>query len=151
MLFIDYVNVLFSSNSQHSIYCGALTYVVYRLCQCSLFKQFTTNIDNTVAKRKLFIDYVNVLFSSNSQLLLGTRLFQQCCLSIMSMFSFQAIHNRRERRRRAADVVYRLCQCSLFKQFTTWLMISCNSLLLFIDYVNVLFSSNSQRNSRLIG
>ena len=41
------------------------------------------------------------------------------CLSIMSMFSFQAIHNQKSGNTPGAEVVYRLCQCSLFKQFTT--------------------------------
>ena len=68
-------------------------YVVYRLCQCSLFKQFTT------VSCAMFL--VN------------------CCLSIMSMFSFQAIHNCSWLLCCYFCVVYRLCQCSLFKQFTT--------------------------------
>ncbi len=118
--------------------------VVYRLCQCSLFKQFTTSrtttklstrclsimsmfsfqaIHNIANKRivdhKLFIDYVNVLFSSNSQLVNGYVRMLISCLSIMSMFSFQAIHNCRTRTEWGLWVVYRLCQCSLFKQFTT--------------------------------
>ena len=41
----------------------------------------------------LFIDYVNVLFSSNSQPAWSCVLDLSSCLSIMSMFSFQAIHN----------------------------------------------------------
>ena len=68
MLFIDYVNVLFSSNSQLRSYLTAQDEVVYRLCQCSLFKQFTTVAHRQGGNRQLFIDYVNVLFSSNSQL-----------------------------------------------------------------------------------
>ena len=94
--------------------------VVYRLCQCSLFKQFTTGSKNSFNRVVLFIDYVNVLFSSNSQ---PTRLGQRMrvgCLSIMSMFSFQAIHNPSSAKVRIPVVVYRLCQCSLFKQFTTF-------------------------------
>ena len=121
--------------------------VVYRLCQCSLFKQFTTKERLTTSAAALFIDYVNVLFSSNSQLsdtyvINGTR-----CLSIMSMFSFQAIHNKARKQNALLLVVYRLCQCSLFKQFTT--VEDCFYALkeLFIDYVNVLFSSNSQRRT----
>ena len=143
-LFIDYVNVLFSSNSQLSTVspwrtCCCLSImsmfsfqaihnhrkglyrffrVVYRLCQCSLFKQFTTT---TPTKKKA-----------------------RGCLSIMSMFSFQAIHNRRRRRTSGPVVVYRLCQCSLFKQFTTDGLVGVSVSQLFIDYVNVLFSSNSQ-------
>ena len=93
--------------------------VVYRLCQCSLFKQFTTQASQQ------------------------TR--QSCCLSIMSMFSFQAIHNLGVGTAQIPGVVYRLCQCSLFKQFTTSRLLSDCLALLFIDYVNVLFSSNSQR------
>ena len=170
MLFIDYVNVLFSSNSQqdgtHSLrVSGCLSImsmfsfqaihnsgkpiskpcvVVYRLCQCSLFKQFTTNRSGTQYHSWLFIDYVNVLFSSNSQLRAGLLTEVVSCLSIMSMFSFQAIHNlfgwiydcvalfidyvnvlfssnsqRATCGRCLRIVVYRLCQCSLFKQFTT--------------------------------
>ena len=41
----------------------------------------------------LFIDYVNVLFSSNSQQRMRVYINLGGCLSIMSMFSFQAIHN----------------------------------------------------------
>ena len=120
------------------------TTVVYRLCQCSLFKQFTTRQVAQFTVSGLFIDYVNVLFSSNSQLtsidvshidvvyrLCQCSLFKQfttakdittndiCCLSIMSMFSFQAIHNTTEGNWKDVSVVYRLCQCSLFEQFTT--------------------------------
>ena len=88
MLFIDYVNVLFLSNSQRH-QAGVLdNEVVYRLCQCSLFKQFTTIQSRRGCQRKLFIDYVNVLFLSNSQpgeLRLSPSI---SCLSIMSMFSF---------------------------------------------------------------
>ena len=144
MLFIDYVNVLFSSNSQRqaglnpdlicclsimsmfsfqaihnrSVHLALILSVVYRLCQCSLFKQFTTQ------------DYY--LWSRFS------------CLSIMSMFSFQAIHNSAGVYSRCWFVVYRLCQCSLFKQFTTGIVDKNGNRMLFIDYVNVLFSSNSQ-------
>ena len=96
--------------------------VVYRLCQCSLFKQFTTSSGgSTIASRclsimsmfsfqaihnvppadaaseSLFIDYVNVLFSSNSQHKRDRKINKDGCLSIMSMFSFQAIHNEPSR------------------------------------------------------
>ena len=143
-LFIDYVNVLFSSNSQHADRHGRgigcclsimsmfsfqaihnrrlkilfFIQVVYRLCQCSLFKQFTT-------------------------VSIKTHTFMSC-LSIMSMFSFQAIHNKGEWCLQPLNVVYRLCQCSLFKQFTTNDVWEAQQEALFIDYVNVLFSSNSQ-------
>ena len=119
--------------------------VVYRLCQCSLFKQFTTDTGQVVTSHSLFIDYVNVLFSSNSQLQFLQKISNLCCLSIMSMFSFQAIHNERRIQLLRACVVYRLCQCSLFKQFTTSHPHNNSQFSLFIDYVNVLFSSNSQR------
>ena len=90
--------------------------VVYRLCQCSLFKQFTTRCGRCALCRSLFIDYVNVLFSSNSQHQWRVPTASRCCLSIMSMFSFQAIHNEGWYRHGPRHVVYRLCQCSLFKQ-----------------------------------
>ena len=118
-LFIDYVNVLFSSNSQPWRSTWLITPVVYRLCQCSLFKQFTTIKEIKKYGLLLFIDYVNVLFSSNSQPYSLTIKSLNSCLSIMSMFSFQAIHN--------------------------WELNMLMLILLFIDYVNVLFSSNSQR------
>ena len=195
-LFIDYVNVLFSSNSQRPKLCsthqsGCLSImsmfsfqaihnlrgersarppsclsimsmfsfqaihngveefvqqggVVYRLCQCSLFKQFTTYEVRPTHAGWLFIDYVNVLFSSNSQPVISKGKNTRSCLSIMSMFSFQAIHNLQEHHRVCLMVVYRLCQCSLFKQFTTEPPAVTERCMLFIDYVNVLFSSNSQ-------
>ncbi len=118
MLFIDYVNVLFSSNSQLYGGSAARAHVVYRLCQCSLFKQFTTS---DIARKTA-----------------------KSCLSIMSMFSFQAIHNEEFFDLLLLKVVYRLCQCSLFKQFTTLCRHHGGEQRLFIDYVNVLFSSNSQ-------
>ena len=118
-LFIDYVNVLFSSNSQLIRPLKSHVLVVYRLCQCSLFKQFTTLSQTAGEIRGLFIDYVNVLFSSNSQHTLILILMIYGCLSIMSMFSFQAIHNPSIWLAWRDAVVYRLCQCSLFKQFTT--------------------------------
>ena len=118
-LFIDYVNVLFSSNSQRWHPSFQRENVVYRLCQCSLFKQFTTYLTRATHQGWLFIDYVNVLFSSNSQHRVAGIEVRSCCLSIMSMFSFQAIHNAQTSRRDKHKVVYRLCQCSLFKQFTT--------------------------------
>ena len=171
MLFIDYVNVLFSSNSQptgwrnawsrrclsimsmfsfQAIHNTRLAHcmrvnVVYRLCQCSLFKQFTTIDGADPVQPMLFIDYVNVLFSSNSQPIPARTEAFGSCLSIMSMFSFQAIHNSEKRQSSSRSVVYRLCQCSLFKQFTTAVNIAHQLRPLFIDYVNVLFSSNSQR------
>ena len=175
-LFIDYVNVLFSSNSQ--LYCCSLCFfwcclsimsmfsfqaihnvpclqdspplVVYRLCQCSLFKQFTTVRVHLLDDLGLFIDYVNVLFSSNSQHLNADSNRFIRCLSIMSMFSFQAIHNQKSRCRINHGVVYRLCQCSLFKQFTTVAGGALRVVELFIDYVNVLFSSNSQPAAAVI-
>ena len=144
--------------------------VVYRLCQCSLFKQFTTGTRTTSKWKRLFIDYVNVLFSSNSQQLSPKPNLTPSCLSIMSMFSFQAIHNEglgvlffqllfidyvnvlfssNSQQLKILSfknlVVYRLCQCSLFKQFTTPFVIHSPATKLFIDYVNVLFSSNSQQ------
>ena len=132
-------------------------WVVYRLCQCSLFKQFTTIFLSFCHSFMLFIDYVNVLFSSNSQQrgwfgrnhavvyrLCQCSLFKQFT-TIMSMFSFQAIHNSFQASCILNSVVYRLCQCSLFKQFTTEYCRLFHRPRLFIDYVNVLFSSNSQR------
>ena len=137
--------------------------VVYRLCQCSLFKQFTTVCQIGCQQFWLFIDYVNVLFSSNSQLATIQTRLTSGCLSIMSMFSFQAIHNiefivcpvdvlfidyvnvlfssnsqRNKQTLRPHEVVYRLCQCSLFKQFTT------NHLVLFFD-AKVRFFSDSAK------
>ena len=117
-LFIDYVNVLFQAIHNMCREYIPLPLVVYRLCQCSLFKQFTTADTHCGMYGELFIDYVNVLFSSNSQRFVWQCVPGRCCLSIMSMFSFQAIHNR--------------CRHFLLHH------------VLFIDYVNVLFSSNSQ-------
>ena len=67
LLFIVCVNVLFLSNSQPLADRPCGESVVYRMCQCSLFKQFTT--DGTLADEvaQLFIVCVNVLFLSNSQ------------------------------------------------------------------------------------
>ncbi len=69
----------------------------------------------------LFIINVNVLFLSNSQQAVG-RLSQNI-------------------------VVYHQCQCSLFKQFTTFAPNYSDNLELFIINVNVLFLSNSQLGS----
>ena len=41
--------------------------------------------------------------------------------------------------------VYRMCQCPLFKQFTTMEAAKAQELAVFIVCVNVLFLSNSQR------
>ena len=168
---------MFSFQAIHNQGCSRLQGppVVYRLCQCSLFKQFTTcvhhrwlllrclsimsmfsfqaihNLDETInIVFRLFIDYVNVLFSSNSQPHRTLLAACSCCLSIMSMFSFQAIHNVFVPVCASEAVVYRLCQCSLFKQFTTKLHGIFHRDELFIDYVNVLFSSNSQPISSTI-
>ena len=117
-LFIVCVNVLFLSNSQQESYCHIHWPVVYRMCQCSLFKQFTTVSLLNCGGHLLFIVCVNVLFLSNSQRW-AVPWFRGC-------------------------VVYRMCQCSLFKQFTTLLLKMFWVRRLFIVCVNVLFLSNSQ-------
>ena len=117
-LFIINVNVLFLSNSQRKQLDGGHCSVVYHQCQCSLFKQFTTQGGGQRGEVPLFIINVNVLFLSNSQ---------QCV-------KHYHLHS----------VVYHQCQCSLFKQFTTVLDMLQHFLPLFIINVNVLFLSNSQ-------
>ena len=66
------------------------------MCQCPLFKQFTTRLVAYDADMAVFIVCVNVLFLSNSQL----------------PHIAEKIHIG----------VYRMCQCPLFKQFTTSLL-----------------------------
>ena len=118
-LFIDYVNVLFSSNSQR------LNVARISQARClSIMSMFSFQAIHNLhslqdAEIVLFIDYVNVLFSSNSQPAEPPSYPRVSCLSIMSMFSFQAIHNWLAGVLGSSSVVYRLCQCSLFKQFTT--------------------------------
>ena len=92
--------------------------VVYHQCQCSLFKQFTTEDRHEDCRHGLFIINVNVPFLSNSQL-----------------HHLQEFH---------LLVVYHQCQCSLFKQFTTNLRLTQLHHQLFIINVNVPFLSNSQ-------
>ena len=89
------------------------------MCQCPLFKQFTTNSTTRNVLGGVFIVCVNVLFLSNSQLYADT---------FMQRVS-----------------VYRMCQCPLFKQFTTKAISILSGFLVFIVCVNVLFLSNSQR------
>ena len=117
--------------------------VIYQ-CQCSLFKQFTTQANDFFVPAELSFISVNVLFSSNSQPdNMHNILYLGCHLSV-SMFSFQAIHNRTRHKYHNYHVVIYQCQCSLFKQFTTYFrIITWQGKLSFIS-VNVLFSSNSQ-------
>ena len=91
---------------------------VYRKCQCPLFKQFTTAQMPKMLLNAVFIVSVNVLFLSNSQLI------------VPSKFEVKG--------------VYRKCQCPLFKQFTTVKELPHQSHAVFIVSVNVLFLSNSQ-------
>ena len=140
-----YINVFFSSNSQRmealvtdftrcqrSIsmfsfqaihnwwkYILLLNIDVKGLYQCFLFKQFTTGC------RAVSLPY-------------------RCQRSI-SMFSFQAIHNRVCKLMKTAMDVKGLYQCFLFKQFTTALQLPCHHALMSKVYINVFFSSNSQR------
>ena len=67
VLFIINVNVLFLSNSQHTELYPNGKGAVYHQCQCSLFKQFTTQNQRYSDITQLFIINVNVLFLSNSQ------------------------------------------------------------------------------------
>ena len=139
------VNVLFSSNSQQSfeaqinrmschlsvsmfsfqaIHNNSLSISGYRVvviyqCQCSLFKQFTTTRAFLMMVRVLSFISVNVLFSSNSQLIFRLCKFPTGCHLSVSMFSFQAIHNSVASLMPRLLVVIYQCQCSLFKQFTT--------------------------------
>ena len=96
VLFIINVNVLFLSNSQQKNRAAGHTVVVYHQCQCSLFKQFTTLAERMGIPSRLFIINVNVLFLSNSQPDAAAWIW--------------------------TGVVYHQCQCSLFKQFTTFLL-----------------------------
>ena len=118
-VFIVCVNVLFLSNSQHEHGCNIQGLGVYRMCQCPLFKQFTTNTPQRYNLFWVFIVCVNVLFLSNSQHNLMTGEIKKG--------------------------VYRMCQCPLFKQFTTKRGQDCHVRLVFIVCVNVLFLSNSQQ------
>ena len=117
-MFIVCVNVLFLSNSQHAPMLRQRSTGVYRMCQCPLFKQFTTNFVLVVMVVMVFIVCVNVLFLSNSQ-----RIGEETIVS---------------------RGVYRMCQCPLFKQFTTEEELRMLANEVFIVCVNVLFLSNSQ-------
>ena len=72
---------------------------VYRMCQCPLFKQFTTRLGVLSPTPLVFIVCVNVLFLSNSQ-----HKAYPC---------------------NGGNGVYRMCQCPLFKQFTTEVLPQC--------------------------
>jgi len=61
---------------------------VYRMCQCPLFKQFTTVFYYSSPRVAVFIVCVNVLFLSNSQLGYETYTDFPRCLSYVSMSSF---------------------------------------------------------------
>ena len=63
------------------------------LYQCFLFKQFTTIIVNFKFILKCQRTFINVFFSSNSQLFPILSLFLSNVKEPLSMFSFQAIHN----------------------------------------------------------
>ena len=93
LVFIVCVNVLFLSNSQLGYCSQSIGLGVYRMCQCPLFKQFTTGQHDYPRTVEVFIVCVNVLFLSNSQL-----------------YGNLAV---------TGGGVYRMCQCPLFKQFTT--------------------------------
>ena len=117
-VFIVCVNVLFLSNSQLTDRGNMKPFGVYRMCQCPLFKQFTTTSCVKEPQMGVFIVCVNVLFLSNSQRLTTSH--------------------------RVLKGVYRMCQCPLFKQFTTLVLMGLYLYLVFIVCVNVLFLSNSQ-------
>ena len=87
-VFIVCVNVLFLSNSQLPVLALINILGVYRMCQCPLFKQFTTFHDGEVYNRMVFIVCVNVLFLSNSQQQKTPIEFVVRCLSYVSMSSF---------------------------------------------------------------
>ena len=83
------------------------------MCQCPLFKQFTTGDVVVAEKTAVFIVCVNVLFLSNSQRGVCP------CIGVLSD--------------------YRMCQCPLFKQFTTIVVDVRLAAQVFIVSVNVLF------------
>ena len=58
------------------------------MCQCPLFKQFTTLGVGKNACSLVFILCVNVLFLSNSQLDWHASVVKKQCLSYVSMSSF---------------------------------------------------------------
>ena len=87
-VFIVCVNVLFLSNSQLSNTGNSYQLGVYRICQCPLFKQFTTRQADKPQQHMVFIVCVNVLFLSNSQLSNNSLLSAYRCLSYVSMSSF---------------------------------------------------------------
>jgi len=88
VVFIVCVNVLFLSNSQLVGTRDKIEAGVYRMCQCPLFKQFTTDGRHHIMAPMVFIVCVNVLFLSNSQLLAGFLIVPLGCLSYVSMSSF---------------------------------------------------------------
>ena len=87
-VFIVCVNVLFLSNSQQQRQSDFSRSGVYRMCQCPLFKQFTTAVLGVDMYDKVFIVCVNVLFLSNSQQYGVASLPVVRCLSYVSMSSF---------------------------------------------------------------
>ena len=114
-----YINVFFSSNSQPPT-CNCVCFQdVKGLYQCFLFKQFTTSLNSFLSSFGMSKVYINVFFSSNSQL--------------------QTAHTRRE------QDVKGLYQCFLFKQFTTFEEVALLAPWMSKVYINVFFSSNSQR------
>ena len=87
-MFIVCVNVLFLSNSQLTTKTPINNEGVYRMCQCPLFKQFTTGCAAAHTVVKVFIVCVNVLFLSNSQRQDRPSSRHSGCLSYVSMSSF---------------------------------------------------------------
>ena len=88
LVFILCVNVLFLSNSQLNKAKAFLTCSVYLMCQCPLFKQFTTSRGRAWVVCRVFILCVNVLFLSNSQPEGSSPANDYKCLSYVSMSSF---------------------------------------------------------------
>ena len=87
--------------------------------QCLLFKQFTTAFSVSLVFSQCQRAIINVYFSSNSQPPRRSGRRSGNVKELLSMSTFQAIHNFRSCRHSSPGMSKSYYQCLLFKQFTT--------------------------------
>ena len=114
------VNVYFSSNSQPAV---TVMFVVSGCQRTIVNVYFSSNSQPTSQSDNLRLrcqrTIVNVYFSSNSQQILSSPKITRDVKELLSMFTFQAIHNNFHNLSRTSLMSKNYCQCLLFKQFTT--------------------------------
>ena len=147
-MYCPLAKIQFESNSQQRVTMPFNFEGVLPFGKDTIWKQFTTGFLAIIQKFRVYCPLAKIQFESNSQRVNILLIWKVWCIALWQRYNLKAIHNPEVVVMAVGLGVLPFGKDTIWKQFTTYLVLLNTCLLVYCPLAKIQFESNSQRSQR---